>query len=117
MKTQDLIKLCLAAVLLFGSSLAFAGGDDKEESKFNFNQLRSEVEALVKPLALKAKAKEKMWVVFSIDEDRKLQLLDYSAELKPLGAELEAAINEKLIDAGSFYSDTPYTLWVKVRRL
>lgn len=114
------VKMLLATALFsLLISPVFAGGGDgeKNESQFNFNQLKKEVEAIVKPLALKAKAANKMWVVFKVDENRQLQLLDHSAELNELSDELKNAINNRLLKAGSFYSDTPYTLWVKVTEI
>ena len=119
MFTKKVVALMLSLCLTGGISTAYAGGDETkvESSAFNFEQLRKEVQGIVKPLALKAKSKHTMWVVFTIDKDRQLQLLDHSAELKPLSAELKKAINNKLITAGSFYSDTPYTLWVNVKEI
>ena len=117
MKSLKAIFTALLVCSISFSSLAIGGGEGGEESEFNFKQLRSEVAILVKPLMLKAKAQNKMWVVFTIDENRQLQLLDHSAELIPLSEELKSAINNKLLTAGSFYSDTPYTLWVTVKEI
>ncbi len=121
MITKKVVTLFLSLCLTGGITTAYAGGGgDKskvESSAFNFEELRKEVQGMVKPLALKAKSKHTMWVVFTVDADRQLHLLDHSAELKPLSEELKKAINNKLITAGSFYSDTPYTLWVNVKEI
>lgn len=116
---KRIIAAAMCLMLLGGTTVAYAGGDEKTKNanSLNFEQLKKEVQGIVKPLALKAKSQHMMWVVFTIDENRQLQLLDHSAELKPLSVELKKAINNKLVTAGSFYSDTPYTLWVNVREI